>query len=155
MLGLSYPILSINIIEKVWIDEFELASVISMIKLYMQSDSSDDDDSSNELDTDNSPKYIPVAKLPDRLKTKKIIINISDTQYPIIEEVAEELGWIIQHNQGFGDWDVWWTDREITPDTLFKMNLYQKINHYPGIYVLARKNLSDLNLMVMKEHFPN
>lgn len=48
-------------------------------------DSSDDDsDSSNELDTNNAPKYIPVARLPDRLKTKKIVINISDTQYPII-----------------------------------------------------------------------
>lgn len=49
-------------------------------------DSSDDDsDSSNELDTNNAAKYIPVARLPDRLKTKKIVINISDTQYPVIE----------------------------------------------------------------------
>jgi hypothetical protein len=34
--------------------------------------------------TDNSPKIIPVAKLPDKLRTKKIVINISDTQYPIV-----------------------------------------------------------------------
>jgi hypothetical protein len=39
---------------------------------------------------------IPVAKLPDKLKHKKIVINISDTQYPIIEEVAEHFGWIIE-----------------------------------------------------------
>jgi hypothetical protein len=39
---------------------------------------------------------VPVAKLGDKLKTKKIVINISDTQYPIVEEVAEELGWLVQ-----------------------------------------------------------
>ena len=61
-------------------------------------DSEDDDnsDASDELDTDNSPRYIPIAKLGDKPKNKKIVINISDTQYPIVEEVAEELGWIVQ-----------------------------------------------------------
>lgn len=48
---------------------------------------------------------------------------------------------------------MWWTDREITPDTLFKMNLHQKINHFPGIYVLARKNMLGLNLMAMRDQF--
>ena len=34
------------------------------------------------------------------------------------------------------------------------MNLYQKINHFPGIYNLARKNLLGMNLMLMRELFP-
>lgn len=55
-----------------------------------KSDDSDDDPSeaSNQINTDNSPKYIPIAKLGDKPKTKKIVINISDTQYPIIEQIA-------------------------------------------------------------------
>jgi tubulin polyglutamylase TTLL6/13 len=65
------------------------------------------------------------------------------------------MGWVIQDKEGVGDWDVWWTDREIGPDTLFRMNLHQKINHFPGIYVLARKNMLGLNLMAMKEKFPS
>ena len=46
----------------------------------------DDDksDNSDGADVDNSPKIIPVAKLSEKLKTKKIVINISDTQYPIV-----------------------------------------------------------------------
>lgn len=113
---------------------------------------SDDDysEASLELDTDNTPKNIPVAKLGEKPRTKKIVINISDTQYTIIEEIAEELGWVIQKDEGPGDWDVWWTDREIEPHTLFRMNLHQKINHFPGIYILARKNLFGLGLMAMK-----
>ena len=34
------------------------------------------------------------------------------------------------------------------------MHFHQKINHFPGIEVLARKNLLGLNLMAMQEHFP-
>lgn len=40
--------------------------------------------SNEDLDTDNSPKVIPVARLPEKLKTKKIVINLSDTQYGIV-----------------------------------------------------------------------
>ena len=63
-----------------------------------KSQDSDDDVSepSIQLDTDNSPWFIPIAKLGDKPKTKKIVINISDTQYPIVEEIAEELGWVVQ-----------------------------------------------------------
>lgn len=50
------------------------------------SDNDDSDDSENQfkVNTDNSPKVIPVAKLPDKLKYKKIVLNVSDTQYPIV-----------------------------------------------------------------------
>jgi tubulin polyglutamylase TTLL6/13 len=34
------------------------------------------------------------------------------------------------------------------------MNQHQKINHFPGIYVLARKNLLGLHLMAMQNKFP-
>ena len=88
--------------------------------------------------------------MPDKLKSKKIVINVSDTQYPIVEEIGEELGWLIQRKEGTGNWDIWWTDREIHPDTLIKMHFHQKINHYPGMEVLARKNLLGLNLMAMR-----
>lgn len=34
------------------------------------------------------------------------------------------------------------------------MNLHQKISHFPAIEVLARKNLLGLNLMAMRDQFP-
>jgi tubulin polyglutamylase TTLL6/13 len=35
------------------------------------------------------------------------------------------------------------------------MHLFQKISHYPGIHTLARKNLLGMNLMSMREYFPD
>ena len=61
----------------------------------------------------------------------------------------------MQSGEGIGDWDVWWTDREIEPNALFRMHLHQRINHFPEIYNLAHKNLLGLNLMAMKHHHPN
>ena len=42
----------------------------------------------------------------------------------------------------------------IDPDALIKMHLFQKISHFPGIHVLARKNLLGLSFMEMQKKFP-
>jgi tubulin polyglutamylase TTLL6/13 len=49
---------------------------------------------------------------------------------------------------------VYWTDFAIDPDVLIKMHLFQRINHYPGIHVIARKNLLGNNLMALRNRFP-
>lgn len=69
--------------------------------------------------------------------------------------MAEDLDWKVQTKADAGDWDVFWTDSAVLPDILFKMHFFQKINHYPGIHYIARKNLLGLSLMAMKEAYPN
>lgn len=44
------------------------------------------------------------------------------------------------------DWDIYWLDGPIVPAFLFKMQAYQRVNHFAGIHVLARKNLLARNL---------
>jgi hypothetical protein len=72
------------------------------------------------------------------------------TQYPVVTDVADDLGWKVQYGMEQGDWDVYWTDIPIDTDTLIKLHLFQKVNYYPGIHTLARKNLLGMNLMNMK-----
>lgn len=76
------------------------------------------------------------------------------TQYPVVIEVAESLNWKIQTSNNAGDWDVFWTDFSVDPDILIKMYLFQKINYFPGIYTIARKNLLGHNLRLMGNLFP-
>jgi len=76
------------------------------------------------------------------------------TQYPVVTDVADHFNWKIQYENDAGDWDVYWTDFSIDPDILIKMHFFQKINYYPGIYSIARKNLLGFNLMNMKNKFP-
>ena len=64
------------------------------------------------------------------------------------------LGWKRQKTAETMDWDVCWTDNAVQPETLTKMELHQKINHFPGMYNLARKNLLGRGLMRMRKKFP-
>ena len=50
---------------------------------------------------------------------------------------------------------MYWTDFSIDPDVLIRMHLFQKINHFPGIQTLARKNLLGANLTNMSKKYPN
>ena len=43
----------------------------------------------------------------------------------------------------------------IDPELLMKMHFYQKVSHFPGIHVLARKNLLGLSFMEMNKNFPS
>ena len=76
------------------------------------------------------------------------------TQYPVVSEVAEQLNWKIQNSNESGDWDIFWTDFAIDPDILIRMHLFQKINHFPGIHTIARKNLLGMGLMNLRNKFP-
>lgn len=77
------------------------------------------------------------------------------THYDVITDVAEDLEWKIQYSSKKGDWDVLWIDSMIEPDTLMKMHFYQKISHFPGIYVLARKNLLGFHFNEMARKYPD
>lgn len=51
------------------------------------------------------------------------------------------------------DWDIFWSDAGIQADRISKMKPYQKCNHYPGMFQLARKNHMARNLMKMQKEF--
>lgn len=38
------------------------------------------------------------------------------------------------------DFDLFWSDTAMPPEKLQRLKPYQRLNHYPGMYVLARKN---------------
>ena len=84
----------------------------------------------------------------------KPIINIAETKYGVLPHVTKKLlNWKTSRTDD-ENWDVWWTDGQVHSDKLAKMRPYQKINHFPGMYALARKNHLGRNLTKMKKLFP-
>ena len=73
----------------------------------------------------------------------------------MVPKVGKKLQWKIQKNPEVMDWDVFWTDNAVQPEILFKMEPHQKINHFPGMFNLARKNLMGRYLMKMRKKFPD
>jgi len=97
-------------------------------------------------------------------------MNYAQTEYEVIKKVGSKIcnfrmkyfeeddsGAVIN---GVGGqklspvWDFSWHDLSITPDFLAKMLPYQKVNMYPGIYCISRKNHLARNLMRMSWVYP-
>ncbi|XP_057889635.1 tubulin polyglutamylase TTLL13 isoform X2 [Melospiza georgiana] len=52
------------------------------------------------------------------------------------------------------EWTVYWTDSTVTLERLMEMKRFQKINHFPGMIELCRKDLLARNLNRMLRLFP-
>lgn len=58
---------------------------------------------------------------PPQIVQKRIVINTSRSEYPLIDQVAREvMGWRVSKEEDFskGDFDLWWTDLGIDGQTL-------------------------------------
>ena len=82
-----------------------------------------------------------------------LVINVNYTQYEVLQDCAEETNFRLS-TEDDEDWDVWWIDGPILPTLLLKMKPYQRTNHMPACYVIARKNLLARNLSNMYAVLP-
>lgn len=95
------------------------------------------------------PKQVPKKK-------PRIICNTGDTEYEVVKSVAEKsMGWQLNNDFTSDEFDIEWTDNSVSPDKLMKMRPYQKINHFPGMYGICKKNYLAWNLNRMLKMFPN
>jgi tubulin polyglutamylase TTLL6/13 len=70
-----------------------------------------------------------------------------------LRSVGDELNFTLSYEDE-EDYDIYWIDGPVAPTFLMKMQNYQRTNHFPGMYCLARKNLLAKNLMNMKKLVP-
>lgn len=96
----------------------------------------------------------PIKKKPIKRKAK-ILFFIGLTKYPVVKYVGRKILDYELTDNPEDSWDVMWTDSAITPDQFACLKLYQKVNHFPGMYSLARKNHLGRHLMRMREKFPD
>jgi tubulin polyglutamylase TTLL6/13 len=88
------------------------------------------------------------AKKRRKMKAKKLVLNVSMTKYHVVRYVARTLFKMRLSNAAYhpeyedpkDEWDIFWTDGQVQVDKLYRMKPYQRINHFPGMYALARKD---------------
>ena len=82
-------------------------------------------------------------------------MNVANTKYEIVRFVGKKLFNFKLTRVEDEEWDLCWCDGGVTAETLSKMKPYQKINHFPGMSSLSRKNYLARNLIRMKRAFPS
>ncbi|KAM3137328.1 hypothetical protein pb186bvf_010508 [Paramecium bursaria] len=93
-----------------------------------------------------------LAEMKRQFLNRKILINLDQTKYKILDEVAQILQW---KEAIPSESHIIWKDTYITDEEYRRLMPFQKINHFPGSYLLGKKNELCRNLNKMKKQFPD
>ena len=117
----------------------------------------EEEDTSVNLENEHSSDTDEEVSSPLRQKKqqqRKVVLNVALTKYSVVNKTAKYFKWKLTRKEDDENWDVFWTDAAVQPEKLSKMKPYQKINHFPGMYALARKNYLAKNLNRIRKFYP-
>ena len=81
-----------------------------------------------------------------------------NTIYDIIKDTGKkDFNWKLSNRDPWVtqiEWDIQWADVAPALERWKEMKPFQKINHFPGMYQIARKNYLARNLNKMQKQFP-
>ncbi|XP_019874887.1 tubulin polyglutamylase TTLL6-like [Aethina tumida] len=101
----------------------------------------------------SSTHSIPAChKKPKKKKNNSVSVCLTNCHYDLVSTTAEIFGYPKVEEDD--DWNLYWTDMFVVFDKYKKMKRYQKINHFPGMSELCRKDLLARNLNRMSKLFP-
>ena len=102
----------------------------------------------SDLESEENENY-PISL--KNILYSKVIINISSTQYEVIRLVMEDIFKYTVTNTNRSEWDLYWAD-DIS--NFFPLKPFQKINHFPEMMNITKKNLLAKNLNRIKKKYP-
>ncbi|KAL8566496.1 Tubulin polyglutamylase ttll6 [Nucella lapillus] len=91
-------------------------------------------------------------KKKKKKKKKFLYICLTNCKYDVVRRTARKFGFKdVAEDE---DWSLYWTDYSVALERVMDMKKYQKINHFPGMNEICRKDLLARNLNRMMKMFP-
>ncbi|CAD1481291.1 unnamed protein product [Heterotrigona itama] len=81
-----------------------------------------------------------------------LTICTSNCKYDVVRRVAARFG--MKEVTEDSSWNLYWTDLSVSVERAKDMKRYQKVNHFPGMTEICRKDLLARNLNRMLKLFP-
>lgn len=109
-----------------------------------------------EDDTSQPTSAAPIIPTESRKKKKRrrsqITICLTNCRYESIRKVASAFGMreVIEEDA----WNFYWTDMSVSVERAKEMKRFQRINHFPGMLEICRKDLLARNLNRMQKIYP-
>jgi tubulin polyglutamylase TTLL6/13 len=73
----------------------------------------------------------------------------------VVKHVGRKNKWYLQTDPSAAlTFDLCWTDNHVKAELFARMHTHQKINHFPGMTILSRKNNLGNALMLFRKRFP-
>ncbi|XP_050676228.1 tubulin polyglutamylase TTLL13-like isoform X3 [Leptidea sinapis] len=115
-------------------------------KLYAEDDTSQP--------TSRTAPIIPIEATRKKKKRKRsqISICLTNCRYESIRKVASAFG--MREVSEEEAWNFYWTDMSVSVERAKEMKRFQRINHFPGMLEICRKDLLARNLNRMQKIYP-
>jgi len=91
-------------------------------------------------------------KKKKKKKKKWMYVCLANCKYDSVKRVSKRFGF--KEVSEDEDWNLYWTDYSVALERVMDMKKYQKINHFPGMSEICRKDLLARNMNRMAKLFP-
>ncbi|XP_043487755.1 tubulin polyglutamylase TTLL13P-like [Polistes fuscatus] len=105
-----------------------------------------------ESDTESRKINVENSKTKKKKKRRYLTICTNNCKYEVVRRVAARFG--MKEVTEDSSWNLYWTDLSVSIERAKDMKRYQKINHFPGMTEICRKDLLARNLNRMLKLFP-
>ncbi|XP_019885586.2 tubulin polyglutamylase ttll6 [Camponotus floridanus] len=85
-------------------------------------------------------------------KQRFLTICTTNCKYNVVRRVAARFG--MREVTEDSSWDLYWTDLSVSVERAKDMKRFQRVNHFPGMTEICRKDLLARNLNRMQKLFP-
>ncbi|XP_011686718.1 PREDICTED: tubulin polyglutamylase TTLL13-like isoform X2 [Wasmannia auropunctata] len=92
------------------------------------------------------------SKTKKKRKRRFLTICTANCKYDVVRRVAARFG--MREVTEDSSWDLYWTDLSVSVERVKDMRRFQRINHFPGMTEICRKDLLARNLNRMQKLFP-
>ncbi|OCT86851.1 tubulin polyglutamylase TTLL13 [Xenopus laevis] len=116
--------------------------------------SNNQDQQPNELEQTKTTqqKSRDESKKKKRRKQRALGINLTNCKYECVRRAARRCG--LKDVGDEEEWIVYWTDCSVSLERVMDMKRFQKINHFPGMTEICRKDLLARNMNRLSKLFP-
>ncbi|XP_052742468.1 tubulin polyglutamylase TTLL13 [Bicyclus anynana] len=127
-------------------------NIASLLLLKYDSKLYDEDNTSQP--TSCTAPIIPIEATRKKKKRKRsqISICLTNCRYESIRKVASAFG--MREVSEEDAWNFYWTDMSVSVERAKEMKRFQRINHFPGMLEICRKDLLARNLNRMQKIYP-
>ncbi|XP_048733817.1 tubulin polyglutamylase TTLL13-like isoform X12 [Ostrea edulis] len=137
----------------------QVSSVTYDTGISTQADDETEYEGEGQTPNDQGPRDIEKKQEQDKKiikkkkKKKKIYyICLTNCKYDVVRRISRKFGF--KEVSDDEDWTLYWTDYSVALERVMEMKKYQKINHFPGMSEICRKDLLARNLNRMNKMFP-
>ncbi|KAE8618128.1 hypothetical protein XENTR_v10009280 [Xenopus tropicalis] len=118
----------------------------------VHSDSQDQQPNELEQTETKQRKLKDESKKKKRRKQRPLGINLTNCKYESVRRAARRCG--LKEVGDEEEWTVYWTDCSVSLERVMDMKRFQKINHFPGMNEICRKDLLARNMNRLSKLFP-